>query len=289
MSTIRTTLLLGALTGLFLAVGYLIGGQGGMVIAFLLAVGMNVFAYWNSDKMVLRMYGAREVDHRSAPVLHGIVEQLARKAGLPMPRVYVIDNPQPNAFATGRSPQHAAVAATTGLLQILNEEELAGVMAHELAHVYHRDTLTMTVAATIGGAVAMLANFAFFFGGGRNDNPLGFVGVLLTAILAPVAAMLVQMAISRTREYAADAEGARICGHPLWLASALQKLEAGARRVPNMAAERNPATAHLFIVNPLSGRGMDNLFASHPSIDDRVARLRQMAGASASAGRGPWG
>lgn len=289
MSTIRTTLLLGALTGLFLAVGYLIGGQGGMVIAFLLAVGMNVFAYWNSDKMVLRMYGAREVDHRSAPVLHGIVEQLARKAGLPMPRVYVIDNPQPNAFATGRSPQHAAVAATTGLLQILNEEELAGVMAHELAHVYHRDTLTMTVAATIGGAIAMLANFAFFFGGGRNDNPLGFVGVLLTAILAPVAAMLVQMAISRTREYAADAEGARICGHPLWLASALQKLEAGARRVPNMAAERNPATAHLFIVNPLSGRGMDNLFASHPSIDDRVARLRQMAGASASAGRGPWG
>ncbi len=278
MSTIRTTLLLGALMGLFLAVGYLIGGQTGMVIAFVLALGMNAFAYWNSDKMVLRLYGAREVDARSAPVLYGLVEQLARQADLPMPRVYIVDNPQPNAFATGRNPANAAVAATTGLLKTLSEEELAGVMAHELAHVRGRDTLTMTVAATIGGAVAMLANFAFFFGGtNRGNNPLGIVGVLLTAILAPLAAVLVQMAISRTREYAADAEGARICGHPLWLASALGKLEAAARRVPNMAAERNPATAHLFIVNPLSGRGVDNLFASHPAMENRIRRLRAMA------------
>lgn len=257
---------------------------------------MNVFAYWNSDRMILRMYNAQEVDARSAPQLYGIVERLARRADLPMPRVYVIESAQPNAFATGRNPQNAAVAATTGLLRILNADELAGVMAHELAHVKHRDILTATIVATLAGAIGMLANFAFFFGATSNDeeggNPLGFVGVLLMSILAPLAAMIVQMGISRSNEYAADAAGAEICGQPLWLASALEKLEAGARTIDNHRAENNPATAHMFIVNPLHARAMDSLFSTHPKTANRVARLRQMAGAGGMghpAATGPWG
>ena len=293
MAYARTALLLAALTGLFVAVGYLLGGAGGMIFAFLLALAMNTFAYWNSDKVVLRMYGAREVDARGAPALHGLVRELAERAGLPVPRVYLIDSDQPNAFATGRNPANAAVAATTGLLRLLNEQEAAGVIAHELAHVRNRDTLIMTVTATIAGAVGMLANFALFFGGNRK-NPLGIVGVLLVAILAPVAAMLVQVAISRSREFEADRGGAEICGRPLWLAAALEKLEAAARRIDNHRAEANPATAHLFIVNPLHAHRVDGLFSTHPSTAERVRRLRAMAGA-AGAGRGsvpeagPWG
>lgn len=286
MSTFRTGLLLAGLTALFLAAGYLLGGQTGMAVALVIALAMNVFSYWNSDKLVLKMYGAREVDARVAPSLYGIVEQLAHRAGLPMPRVYIIENPQPNAFATGRNPENAAVAATTGLLQILDHDEFAGVMAHELAHVKNRDTLIMTVTATIAGALGMLANFALFFGGNRN-NPLGFVGTILVMILAPVAAMLVQMAISRTREYGADRIGAEICGQPMWLASALQKLEAGARQIDNSAAEDNPATAHLFIVNPLHARAVDSMFSTHPSVENRVRKLREMALENGQIG--PWG
>ena len=289
----RTFMLLAAMTALFLGIGYLIGGSGGIVIAFMIAAAMNVFAYWNSDKVVLRMYGAREVDGQSAPELVGLVRQLALRAQLPMPRVYIMDNDQPNAFATGRNPQNAAVAATTGLLGNLTQEEIAGVMAHELAHVRNRDTLTMTITATIAGAIGMLANFAFFFGatGDNRNNPLGIVGVLLLMIVGPMAAALVQFAISRTREYEADKLGAEICGQPLWLASALQRLEQLAGRVDNHAAERNPATAHMFIVNPLHGGSMDNLFSTHPATANRIRRLRELAGAGSMAAKrgGPWG
>jgi len=290
MGYARTALLLAGLTGLFLAAGYLLGGEAGMMFALIFALGGNLFAYWNSDKMVLGMYGARQVDEVSAPALFGIVRRLARQAGLPMPKVYIIDNPQPNAFATGRNPENAAVAATTGLLHMLSPEEVAGVMAHELAHVKNRDTLTMTITATLAGALGMLANFALFFGNNRN-NPLGIVGTIAVMILAPLAAMLVQMAISRTREYAADRAGAEICGHPLWLASALQKLETGATRIDNPTAEDNPATAHLFIVNPLHARAMDGLFSTHPNMQNRIQRLREMAGVRAGAApqRRPWG
>lgn len=299
MGYAKTALLLAGLTGLFLTVGFLIGGETGMLMALGLALATNLFAYWNSGSMVLSMYGAREVGPREAPELYQIVSQLARNAQLPMPRVYLIDNPQPNAFATGRNPEHAAVAATTGLLNLLSPEEIAGVMAHELAHVKNRDTLVMTIAATIAGAVGMLANFAFFFGGHRSSdeegggNGLGMIGGLLAAVLAPIAAMLVQMAISRSREYEADREGAMICGQPQWLASALGRLEAAAHVIPNREAEAHPATAHLFIVNPLTGQGMDNLFSTHPSMDNRIARLRAMradvAPAAVQRPRGPWG
>ncbi len=290
MGYARTALLLAGLTGLFLAAGYLLGGEAGMMFALIFALGGNLFAYWNSDKMVLGMYGARQVDEVSAPALYGIVRRLARQAGLPMPKVYIIDNPQPNAFATGRNPENAAVAATTGLLHMLSPEEVAGVMAHELAHVKNRDTLTMTITATLAGALGMLANFALFFGNNRN-NPLGIVGTIAVMILAPLAAMLVQMAISRTREYAADRAGAEICGHPLWLASALQKLENGAARIDNPTAEDNPATAHLFIVNPLHARAVDGLFSTHPNMQNRIQRLREMAGVPAGGApqRRPWG
>lgn len=286
MSMLRTALLLAGLTALFLALGYLIGGRTGMLIALLVAIGTNAFAYWNSDKMVLRMYNAREVDGRSAPELVGLVQQLASRAQLPMPRVYIIDTPQPNAFATGRDPKHAGVAVTTGLLRTLSHQELAGVLAHELAHVAHRDTLIMTVTATLAGALGMLANFGFLFGGNR-ENQSGFIANILAMFLAPMAAMLVQFAISRTREYAADRRGAQISGHPLWLASALQKLEAAARRIDNQPAEQNPATAHLFIVNPLHGRSFDGLFATHPSTENRVRALRELATRTGSVG--PWG
>jgi heat shock protein HtpX len=291
-----------------MGVGYMVGGAGGMMIAFVVAAGMNLFSYWNADKLVLSMHRARQVDADAAPQLVGIVRDLAKRADLPMPRVYVMDNPQPNAFATGRNPENSAVAATTGLLATLTREEVAGVIAHELAHIKHRDTLTMTITATIAGAISMLATVAFWFGGSRDsNNPFGLVGVLIAAIVAPFAAMLVQMAVSRTREYAADRGGAEICGRPDWLASALAKIAGTAPRVENVDAERNPATAHLFIVNPLSGARMDNLFSTHPATENRIAALRAMAGGPAArpasgsvprtgpagswdAGpRGPWG
>lgn len=286
MNYLKTAILLAGMTALFVGIGYMLGGPTGMIIALGVAVAMNIFAYWNSDRMMLSMYGAREVDARSAPTLYGTVEQLAARADLPMPKVYVIENDQPNAFATGRNPENAAVAATTGLLNSLSAQEIAGVMAHELAHVKNHDTLIMTITATIAGAISMLATFAMFFGGNRN-NPLGIVGTILIMILAPVAAMLVQMAISRTREYAADRAGAEICGHPLWLASALEKLQAGASRIDNPEAEQNPATAHLFIVNPLHAHSVDSLFSTHPNMENRVRRLREMAGGGQRSG--PWG
>ena len=288
MNLVRTAMLLAFMTVLFMAVGFVIGGRGGMMIALVIAAAMNFFSYWNADRMVLAMYRAQEVDERSAPEYCGIVRDLAKNAGLPMPRVYVIDSPQPNAFATGRNPENAAVAASTGLLNSLSYEEVAGVMAHELAHIQHRDTLTMTITATLAGAISMLGNFAFFFGGNRdNNNPLGFVGVLIAMIVAPLAAALVQMAISRTREYSADRRGAEICGNPLWLASALQKIAGAAHVVPNYDAERNPATAHMFIINPLSGERMDNLFSTHPNTDNRIAALERMAGDMAMGSTAP--
>ncbi len=278
MNIVRTAMLLAFMTALFMGVGLLVGGKGGMMIALVIAVAMNFFSYWNSDRMVLSMYGAQEVDERTAPEYYGIVRDLAKNAGLPMPRVYVLNSEQPNAFATGRNPENAAVAASTGLLHALSYEEVAGVMAHELAHIQNRDTLTMTITATFAGAISMLANFAMFFGGSRdNNNPLGFVGILVTMIVAPFAAMLVQMAISRTREYSADRRGAEICGNPLWLASALKKIAMAAERVPNMSAERNPVTAHMFIINPLSGERMDNLFSTHPNTENRIAALEGLA------------
>ena len=279
----RTAILLAAMTAIFLGVGFLIGGQSGMLIALIVAAGMNLFAYWRSDKMVLGLYGASAVSKAEAPALHGIVEQLADRAGLPMPKVYLIESNQPNAFATGRNPENAAVAATTGLLKYLTPEEVAGVMAHELAHVRHRDTLIMTITATIAGAVSMLANFAFMFGGGRgNDNrsAIGPIATIAAMILGPIAAMLVQMAVSRSREYEADKGGAEISGQPLWLASALEKLGRLTKRIDNPQAENAPATAHLFIVNPLHVRGLGGLFATHPSLERRIARLREMAAVS---------
>lgn len=297
MNYLRTGILIAALTAIFLVIGYLIGGVTGAVIAFGIAAAMNLFAYWNGDKMVLRMYGARQVSREEAPGFYGIVEQLTQRAQLPMPRVFIIENDQPNAFATGRSPDHAAVAATTGLLRVLSQEEVAGVMGHELAHVRNRDMLTMTITATLAGAIGFLANFAMFFGASNSNDdnrghPLGLIGSILIAILAPIAAALVQMAISRSREYEADRVGAAICGQPLWLASALGRIHEVASQVPNPEAERNPATAHLFIINPLFGRSIDNLFSTHPNVENRIARLREMAGVGAAEParrRGPWG
>ncbi|MDA8232975.1 MAG: zinc metalloprotease HtpX [Magnetospirillum sp.] len=302
MNLVRTAALLAVLTALFLAVGWLVGGRSGMAVAFVAAMAMNAFAYWNSDRMVLAMVGAREVDSASAPGLAAIVSRLAGRAGMPPPRMFIMDGDQPNAFATGRDPAHASVAATAGLLRRLPPEEIEGVMAHELSHVMHRDTLIMTVTATIAGAIGMLANFGLFFGGMRRDgegggSPLGAVGALLAAIVAPLAAMLVQMAISRTREYAADAEGGRLCGNPLWLAAALQRLDQASHAIPNAQAQAHPATAHLFIVNPLAGGGMDSLFSTHPSMENRIARLRQLAAEmeagppspGAAPAPGPWG
>ena len=295
MGYLKTTLLMAAMTALFMGVGALIGGSGGMVVALALAAAMNLFAWWGSDKAVLRMYGAREVgpDHDLTRMVH----DLADRAGLPRPRVYVIDQAQPNAFATGRNPQNAAVAATTGLLQRLSRDEIAGVMAHELAHIRNRDTLIMTITATFAGAISMLANFAFFFGGNR-DREGGFVAQLALMILAPLAAALVQMAISRSREYEADRVGAEICGQPRALASALLRIERMAQGIDYAAAERNPATAHMFIINPLHAHARDRLFSTHPATANRVAALERMEEASpVSASRipstrrgrpGPW-
>jgi heat shock protein HtpX len=279
MNYFKTMLLLAALTALFMGVGYLIGGTGGMIIALGFAIATNAYAFWNSDKMALRMHNAQPVTRASMPEFYDMVAELARNADLPMPKVYVIQTDQPNAFATGRNPENAAVAATTGLLRTLDRAEVAGVMAHELAHVKNRDTLIMTIAATVAGAIAMLAQFGFFFSrtsGGRN-NPLGPLGVLLSVLLAPIAAALIQMLISRTREYSADRLGAEIARDPMGLASALRKISGAAARVEMQSAERNPASAHLFIVNPLSGARMDNLFSTHPSTENRVRALEAMA------------
>ncbi|WP_337847648.1 zinc metalloprotease HtpX [Sphingomonas sp.] len=275
MNGFKTTMLLAALTALFMALGFTIGGRGGMVIALLVAVGMNLFTYWNADKIVLSMHGARQVDAGSAPEFYSLVAGLAQRAQLPMPKVYIIDSPHPNAFATGRNPENAAVAATTGLLNILNRDEIAGVMAHELAHVRNRDTLIMTMVATIAGAISMLANFGLFFRGG-DDNRGAFLATILAVIVAPFAAMIVQMAISRTREYGADKGGAEISGNPRALASALAKLAHGAAAVPNPVARRNPAAAALYIVPGLS-RGGDSLFSTHPDTGNRIAALEELA------------
>jgi heat shock protein HtpX len=295
MNTLRTGILMAALTGLFMAVGAVIGGANGMAIAFVFAAGTNLFAYWNSDRVLLSMYGARQVDAASEPQLYGLVEKLAQAAHLPMPKVFITENDQPNAFATGRSPQHAAVCVTTGLLRQVNQDELAGVLAHELGHVRNRDTLTMTITAVMAGAISMLAHFAFFMGGSRDrNNPLGLAGGLLVMLLAPIAAVLVQAAISRSREFEADRAGAQITGRPLWLASALGRIEQAAQRIENYPADANPATAHMFIINPLHG-GISGLFATHPSTEERISRLQAMAGIGASTvmpsqvKRGPWG
>lgn len=282
---IRTGVLLAGLTALFMAVGYLLGGTGGMMIAFGVAVVTNLFSYWNSDKMVLSMQGAHEVSPERAPDLYRMVEELSRNAGIPMPRVYLIETDQPNAFATGRDPQNAAVAVSSGLLRILEPREVAGVIAHELAHIRSRDTLTMTITATFAGAISMLAQFGLFFGGGNNrDNPLGAIGAILMVFLAPVAAMLVQMAISRTREYEADRDGAEIARDPLALASALNKISQMAQRQVNVAAERNPAMAHMYIINPLSGARMDNLFSTHPDTGNRIEQLQRLAAEMGASG-----
>jgi heat shock protein HtpX len=278
MNFIKTAMLIAVMTALFMLVGYGVGGSGGMVIALVIAFAMNVFSWWNSDKMVLRMQNAVEADEANAPEFFSIIRALSERAGLPMPRVYLINSDQPNAFATGRNPQNAAVAASTGLLEQLSKEEVAGVMAHELAHIENRDTLTMTVTATLAGAISMLGNFAFFFGGNRgSNNPLGGLGTLFALIVAPIAAMVVQMAVSRTREYSADRRGAEITGNPLWLASALKKIQAAAKQIPNYRAERFPASAHMFIINPLFGLGADSLFSTHPATENRVAALEEMA------------
>ena len=274
MSGFRTTMLLAALTALFMGLGYTLGGSGGAVIALLVAAGMNLFTYWNADRIVLSMHGAREVDERSAPELVGLVRDLAARARLPMPRVYIIDSPHPNAFATGRDPEHAAVAATTGLLAMLNRDEIAGVMAHELGHVRNRDTLVMTMTATIAGAISMLANFGMFFGHDRERGG-NMIATILAVLVAPFAAMIVQFAISRTREYGADRAGAEISGKPRALASALAKLAQGAERIPNPVAEANPAASALYIVPSLGGR--DNLFSTHPDTGNRIAALEEMA------------
>ena len=281
MNHMKTFILLAALTALFVGVGYLIGGATGMVIALVLAGGMNLFSYWNADKIVLKMYRAQPVDepHPNAVVRNYVadVKQMAADAGLPQPTVAIIPNDQPNAFATGRNPANAAVCATTGLLDMLTREEIRGVMAHELAHVKNRDTLTMTVTATVAGAIAALANFAMFFGGGDDrERPGGLIGTLALMILGPMAAGLVQMAISRGREYEADRVGAEIAGDPQALASALQKIEAYARRIHNPTAERNPASGQLFIINPLAGERADNLFSTHPATGNRVRALMEM-------------
>lgn len=294
---LRTGMLIAAITALFGIIGLMLGGATGMLIALLFAGAMNIFSYWNSDKLVLRMYKAQQVDpNTSNPKLRRYAEGvigLAGRADMPVPKIYVIENAQPNAFATGRNPENAAVAATTGLLNMLTEEEVMGVMAHELAHVRNRDTLTMTVTATLAGAITALANFALFFAGNRN-GAAGAIQAIAIMIFAPLAAALVQMAISRTREYEADRIGAEICGQPLWLASALAKISNGVARIPNETAERNPASGQLMIINPLSGRGADNLFSTHPATQNRIDRLVQMNGGkpqstAAPHSSGPWG
>lgn len=276
MNTMKTAMLLSALTALFMGLGFMFGGSGGALIALLIAGGMNLFTYWNADKIVLKMHGAREVDARSAPDFYNMVARLAGRANLPMPKVYMVDTRNPNAFATGRNPENAAVAATTGLLDMLSRDEVEAVMAHELGHVRNRDTLVMTMVATIAGAVSMIANFGMFFGNSENRNPIATIAAMF---MAPFAAMIVQMAISRTREFGADRAGAEICGNPRALASALAKIAGPAQSVPSETVERNPAAAQLYIV-PTSVRA---LFSTHPDTGDRIARLNAMAGSTPAA------
>lgn len=275
---VKTAILMAAITALFAVIGGVMGGSKGMMLALFIALAMNFFSYWFSDKLVLKMYNAREVDETSAPQFYRMIRELATRAQLPMPRVYLITEDAPNAFATGRNPEHAAVAATTGILRVLSERELRGVMAHELAHVKHRDILISTISATMAGAISALANFAMFFGGrdadGRRGNPIASIAV---ALLAPIAGALIQMAISRAREFEADRGGAQISGDPQALASALEKIHAYARGVPFPTAEQHPATAQMMIMNPLAGGGMSSLFSTHPATEERVARLMEMA------------
>lgn len=282
INTLKTTFFLAVLSVLFIFIGSAVGGQNGATMALIMAGVMNIGAYWFSDKIVLAMYRARQVTEKEAPELFSVVRELTMRASLPMPKVYIMDNPAPNAFATGRNPEHSAVAVTTGILSLLSRDELAGVVAHELAHIKNRDILISTVAATIAGAISYISHMAswgLMFGGGRRDsedrNPFGSVIAIAVMILAPIAAMLIQMAISRSREYRADESGAAICGNPLSLAGALKKLHAGTRRIP---MEANPATAHMFIVSPLTGGGMLSLFSTHPPIEERIARLEAIAG-----------
>ncbi|KQC13884.1 MAG: zinc metalloprotease HtpX [Methanothrix sp.] len=276
MNGIRTTLLLASLTGLMLLIGGALGGRGGMMIALLFSLVMNMGTYWYSDKIVLKMYHAKEVTPAEAPELYSIVRGLVDRAKMPMPKVYIVDTPMPNAFATGRNPSHAAVAATTGIMRVLDKEELEAVMAHELSHVRNRDTLISSVAATIAGVITFVANMAqwsLIFGGGNDDDGGNIVGIIAMAILAPIAALIIQMAISRSREFGADAGAAELSGHPMALARALSKLEQAAGRAP---ADVNPSTAHMFIVNPLKGKKLASLFSTHPSTEERIARLSAM-------------
>jgi heat shock protein HtpX len=292
MNLFKTGLLMAGLTALLMALGFVLGRETGMLMALAFAVATNMFTYWNADKMVLRMNGARQIERNDAPEFYTMIERLANRAQLPMPKVYIMEQDQPNAFATGRNPANAAVAATTGLLRRLSPEEVEGVMAHELAHVKNHDTLIMAVAATIAGAISMLANFSMFMPRDRNSQASG-LSMLATMILAPLGAMIVQMAVSRTREYSADRTGAEISGKPLALASALRRIEATARGIPNEAAEANPAMAHVFIINPLQGGFRDNLFSTHPATENRIAELQKLAGEMPQqprpAATGPWG
>ncbi len=277
-NTLKTAILMAAIVALFGMIGAMLGGGNGMLLALAFAAVMNVWAYWNSADMVLRMYNAQEVDETSAPQFYRTIRDLTQRAGLPMPRVYVIDEAQPNAFATGRNPEHAAVAATSGILQMLTERELRGVMAHELAHVRHRDILISTISATMAGAISALANFAMFFGGRSEDGrPANPIAAILVALLAPLAAALIQMAISRSREFEADRGGAEISGDPRALADALAKIERFAQGLPLMPAEAHPETAQMMIINPLSGGGLSGLFRTHPATEERIARLMEMA------------
>lgn len=277
MNAIRTTFLLAAMTALFMAVGFVVGGRVGMMLALGFALVTNLIAFWNSDKLVLRMQQAKPLGRRNAPELFDIVEGLSARAGIPTPALYLIETDQPNAFATGRDPNNAAVAVSRGLVDALDRREIAGVIAHELAHIKNRDTLTMTVTATLAGAITMLAQFGFWFGGRNSNSPLGPFGAIIAIIVAPIAAMLVQMAVSRTREYEADRDGAAISGDPLALASALDKISKMAKTFENPLARRSPGMAHMYIINPLSGRGQDNLFATHPDVGNRIAELVKLA------------
>jgi heat shock protein HtpX len=297
MNYFRTGILMAGLTALFGAVGYLLGGASGALIALAIAAATNLFSYWNSDKLALAAHNAQEVDERSAPELYGMVRDLAARANMPMPRVYLIHEDQPNAFATGRNPENAAVAATTGIMRTLTYEELAGVMAHELAHIKNHDTLTMTITATMAGAISSLATFGMMFGS-RENRPNVIIQILIT-VLAPLAAMVIQMAISRSREYEADKLGGEIVGNPVWLADALAKIAGAVPHIPNETAERKPATAHMFIINPLTGGGMDSLFSTHPDTGNRIAALMDQArmmgvgqsagGSTGQAWASPWG
>lgn len=277
VNAIRTTFLLAVLTGLFMAVGFVVAGTAGMFFALIMALGTNLFAYWNSDKMVLRIQRARQMKWQDSPQLFELTEALCKRAAIPMPKLYLIDSTQPNAFATGRNPENAAVAISTGLLQHLSLDEIGAVIAHELAHIRSRDTLTMTITATFAGAISMLAQFGLFFGARNSNSPVGPIGAILMMVVAPLAALMVQMAISRTREYEADRDGAEICGDPMALASALAKISQLSKNFENPFARRSPGMAHLFIINPLVGRGADNLFSTHPNVENRIAALKEMA------------